>query len=301
MPDRQDRRKDQQQLQKFREAMTQTLGDAIRKPVSALLGYQDDQGQILVQVPDNRSDQPNRYYFHEAGGTSFQGEAWLQPGALASWQIRYNMPIRIRRDPLSGEWEIIGVDSRYASQFLDGVTEEDEKLYFYEQLAPGLLTATTPRSMAAKVLPAAYRLGDNFKYFKTQTTIDWSVPPNDLEVPSLNVRARYVLVQVDFINETLTYKYGDEFPAGYSFRQVLNLDNGTNAYIPEPDPDNFMAGFVVLTGGMTQIERNSIVPLQQYLSMTSIDSTAGVLDNIVTADGDVVVDPVSGNVVYALS
>lgn len=298
MANREEKRKDEEQLQKFRDALTQTLGDAIRKPMSARLGYQDENGEIFVQVPDTRSDQPNRYYFHEAGGTPFQGEAWLQPGAMSAWQIRYNMPVRIRRDPLTGEWEIIGIDSRFAQQWLDGVTEEDETIYFYEKLAPGLLTATTPNTMTAKVLPAAYRLGDDFKYLGPFTTVDWGVAPDDANVPTNVTRSRYALVQVDFANETLSYKYGDLFPKGYSFRQVVALDAGTGDYLPDPDPDHFMSGYVELSGGLTVIQRRNIVPLQQYLTLVSVADNAAFLDSIVTADGDVVVDPDTGNIVY---
>lgn len=293
-----DQRKDREQLQRFEESLKTTIGDAIRKPISARLGYQDENGLILVKVPSTRSDQPNRYYFHEAGGTSFQGEAWLQPGAVAPWQIRYNMPIRIHKDPLSGEWEIIGVDSRFAQQFLDGVTEEDETIYFYEKLAPGLLTTTTPRSMAARVLPGAYRLGDEFKYIGPLLTVDWGQPPNDANVPTNVMRSRYALVQVDFDAEALSYKYGNEFPKGYSFQQVLDLDGGTNTYTPQPDPDNFMVGYVELSGGLTTIQRRNIIPLQQYLSLTSVEDSLVILDNIVTSGGEVVVDPATGNVVY---
>lgn len=298
MANKDELRKNEEQIARFKEALTRTLGDAIRKPMSARLGYQDDAGQIFVQVPNTRSDQPNRYYFHEAGGTPFQGEAWLQPGAVAPWQIRYNMPVRIRRDPLTGEWEIIGVDNRFAQQWLDGVTEEDQTIYFYEKLAPGLLLPTTPISMRAKVLPAAYRLGNSFKYIQTLQTVDWSDSPFDGNIPGSPTRSRYVLVQVDFANETLTYKYGELFPKGYSFRQVLALDANTNVYLPAPDVDNFMSGYVELFGGITAIQRENIIPLQQYLSLTSEEDTISLLDNIVTADGDVVVDPSTGNIVY---
>lgn len=291
-------RRDQEQLQKFKDAMIKTLGDAIRRPMSARLGYQDSQGRILVKVPDERTDQPNRYYFHEAGGTAFQGEAWLQPGALLPWQIRYNAPIRVKKDALSGEWEIVGVDSRFAQQFFAGVTEEDENLYFYESLAPGLLIATTPPSMAARVLPGAYRVGSEVKYIETLNTVNWSQAPASSNVPTLAVRSRYVMVQVDFENQALSYKYGAEFPSGTSFRQVLAFDNNTGTYIPNPDPGHFMSGLIELKGGMTVIQRANIIPLQQYLTLASTDDAIVVLDNIVTWDAHVVIDSETGNVVY---
>lgn len=291
----------QKLVDKFKEDLKNVLGDAIRRPISARLGYKNDQGEILRKVPQDRTDQPNKYYFHEAGGTQFQGEAWLQPSALSPWQRRYNAPIRIKKDPLSGEWEIVGVDSRYAEQFFDGVSQDDGVIYPYSKLAPGLLTTTIPLSMTARVLPALYRLSDSSKYFETLKTIDWGEAPHNSNIPTRTIRARYVLVQVDFANDTLGYKYGLEFPSAYSFRQVLALDGNSGTYIPQPDTEQFSSGYIKLQGGMTEISQDNIIPLQQYVTLTSEEGVASALDSIVTDGGSVVVDSETGNVVYALS
>jgi len=285
-------------LNRFKRSLDDVLGDAIRKPFSARLGYMDENGQVHVQVPTDRSDLPNRYYFHEAGGTGYQGEANMQPGALASWQIRYNTPIRVRKDALSGEWEIIQLDSRFAQQFFDGVTQEDEVIYYYEKLAPGLLTATFPPSMKAKVIQGAYRLNDVFKYINTMQTVDWGIAPHNAQVPIANLRSRYVLVQVNFETEQLEYKYGEIFPSQLSFSQVLTLDSQTGDYVPHADNGCFRTGYVQLTHGMSEITRRNVIPLQEYLALGGGNGDGSNLDNIVTANGEVVVDPLTGNVVY---
>ena len=298
MAEKNERLKNQEQLNRFREAMVKTIGNAIRKPIAARLGYQDENGAIFVQVPDDRTDQPNKYYFHDAGGTGYQGEAWLQPGALQQWQIRYNAPIYIRKNPLTGEDEIIGIDNRYAQQFFIDTGEDDGVIYPYDKLAPGLLTVTTPFTMKARVLTGAYRLGQSFKYIATQETVDWGALPDSANVPTTNLRGRLALVQVDFANGTLEYKYGDEFPAQLTFDQILDLDNNTNVYVPLADDDHFRAGYVKLTANMTQITRDNIIALQEYLTLADADSGTQALDKIVTANGNVVVDVVTGNVVY---
>lgn len=289
---------DYDDLKRFKDALTQSIGDTIRKPISARLGFKDNNGAIYVQVPSSRTDQPNKYYFHEAGGTSFQGEASMQPSALKDWQVRYGTPIRIKKDTISGEWEIVALDVRYAQQFFNNVTEDDMAVYDYSKLAPGLLTATEPSSMSTKVLFGAYRLGDRFKYISTKNTLNWGVSPNNTNIPSSPQMAKYVLVQLNFTTEELEYKYGDEFPSQISFSQVVVLDDNTGTYIPQSDSGKFRAGFIKLNYGMTSIKRGNIVPVQEYIAIQSPDAGQTALDTIITWGGNVVVDVLTGNVVY---
>lgn len=291
-------KKDREQLERFKKQWMQIIGDSFRNPVSARLGYQDDTGATLLRVPSDRTDQPSKYYFHEAGGTSFQGEAFLQPGALAATQIRFGAPIRLQKDPLSSEWEIIGIDSRYAAQFFAGVSENTNIIYPYPNLAPGLLTQTDPPSMAAKVLAGSYRSGNDWKYVNTQQTVDWSVAPYDAYVPTTNTMARYVLVQVKFLDGSLVYTYGDEIPISLSNLQAytLNESRGDDSIFPPPLTDHTMSGFVRLVRGMTRItSADHIWALQEYLGGSGGGDTS-VLDRIVCSGGEVVVS--GGNVVY---
>ena len=289
---------EQDEIRRFKDALGNAFGETIKKPFAAKLGFQNADGERFIEVPSNRTDQPNKFYFHEAGGTSYQGEAFMQPGALKDWQIMFGTPIRIKRDPLSKEWEITALDSRYAQQFFDGVTQDDTAVYGYNKLAPGLLTTTIPISMQAKVLFGAYRLGDVFKYVPTITTIDWSVSPYNTNIPTSPLQARLVLVQVNYDDGILEYKYGDTFPSPLSFSQIITLDANTGTYIPQADAGKFRAGFIRLNYGIIEIKRDNIIPLQEYLAIQSPNAGQNALDTIITWGGDVVVDSISGSVVY---
>lgn len=290
-------RKNREQIEQFKKQLYDVIGDSFRNPISARLGYQDDSGATLLKVPSERTDQPAKYYFHEAGGTSFQGEAFLQSGAMAAYQVRYNAPIRLLKDPLSGEWEIIGIDSRYAAQFFAGVAENNNIIYPYSNLAPGLLTQTEPPSMAAKVLGGHYRQGNTWKFHNTQQTINWGVAPYNTNVPTTNATARYVLVQIHFDTGELLYTYGDEISISLSNLQAyaLNESRGDNSIYPAPNTDYLMTGFIRLVRGMTRITSSDhIWAAQEYLGGGS--GSAAILDRIVTSGGEVVVS--GGNVVY---
>lgn len=287
----------QEDNRRFKEALLTALGDTLRKPMSAKLGYQNSLGEQFIKVPDSRTDQPDKYYFHEAGGTGFQGEAFLKSGSLEKWQQRYGTPIYIQKHQVSGEWEIIGLDTRYANQFFSGVEEDDNVLVPYHNIAPGLLTTTLPPSMQARVLEGAYRIGNNTYYVPSQLTIDWSDVTYSGNIPTTPLKAKFVLVQIEPVAGTLSYKYGSEFPSSYSNKQVFDLDNdfGTGTYIPLVDDLNFRCGYIRLVYGITSIQRNNIWAIQDLLTLASADST---LDKIVVAEGQVVVDRDSGTVVF---
>lgn len=289
---------DQDEMNNFSDALGNAFGETIKKPFAAKLGFKDKDGIEYITVPTNRSDQPNKFYFHEAGGTSYQGEAFMQPGALKDWQIRFGTPIKVKKDPLSKQWEITELDSRFAQQFFDGVSQDDTAIYGYNKLAPGLLTITLPVSMQAKVLFGAYRLGDVFKYIPTLKTLDWSMSPHNTNIPTSPLQARLVLVQVNYDTGALDYKYGLPFPSPLSFSQLITLDANTNTYIPQAEIGKFRSGFIRLNYGITEIKRENIISLQEYLSIQSPSAGQSALDTIITWGGDVVVDGISGNVVY---
>ncbi|RMG98653.1 MAG: hypothetical protein D6706_06805 [Chloroflexi bacterium] len=286
------------ELDAFRQALERAFGGTIQRPIPARLGFRDNTGAIHIRVPSDKTDQPDKYYFHEAGGQGFHGEAYLQTGALADWQIRFGAPIRIMRDVLSGEWTIAGIDHRFAQQFFSGVSETDEKLYFYEHLAPARLYPTDPNSMQARVLAAYYRVDDNYYYVPTMTTVDFGSAPHSANIPSSKTRARLALITVSPQTASLGVYYGSEFPATYKIDAIASLDGGTGTYLPPPSTGEFVAGYVKLAGGMVAITTAHIIPAQQYLSMASSTGTQQLFDNIVTDGGDVVVDDISGTVTY---
>lgn len=275
----------EKQLRQFETDMSSALGDAIRKPVPAKLGYIDSNGNTLIKVPAEIRDEPNLYYFSQAGGQSFVGQAFLQEGAMEKWQIRYGAPIRVRKDPISGVWEIIGLDARYAAQFFAGIVPEEILIVNLDQMSPGLLAPDSPVSMRARVLKAPYDNGNEWKFINTQQTQDFT---GNINIPTNPATAKYALVQLDFDTETLSYKYGDEIVANLTFEQVYSIQktNGNDQYLPDKDAGMFRVGYIKLVSGMTSITRNNIWTLQSYISTGG----GSAVENIVIDDDGVVVD-----------
>lgn len=289
------------QNNRFEGALRKSIGNVWKKPVPAKLGYQDEAGQTHVQVEEDRTDQPSKYYFSEAGGQSKQGEAFLAANALEKWQIKFGAPILVRKHILTNEWEITGVDSKWAAQFFEGSDEDDGVTISYPKLSPGLLTQTNPPSMRCLVLEGSYGTGLIRRIHETQSTVDWSQTPYNAFVPTINLRQRYVLIQINILTGELGYKYGTELVSSVTPMQAykLNLAIGDDSILPALDEGFMRSGFVRLVKGMSRITKANIWPLQDYLIMgnTTADIKSSLDDIVTSCDYGIVVDN-SGNVIY---
>lgn len=287
-------------LNRFKTDLKTVLGDVVRKPISARLGYVDQDGEVFLQVPTNVADQPSQYYFSSAGGQTFVGQAYLQDGVIAEWQLRYGAPIRIKKDVINGTWEIVGLDVIYSSEYFDGVDPSNFTIIPLRRFAPGLLTSTTPESLKARVLEGVYDVGDSFRYYPTQDTLDWGVAPNNAQVPELG-QAVFVLVQIDPDDGSLSYKYGAAVTSAMTFTQAYQyqVTNGVSTILPEKDSGQFRCGYIKLVGGQTAITRlDNIWSIQQILGAPSNveDQAVALFSRFVTDGEDVVV--ADGEVVY---
>lgn len=285
----QDNQKFQKRIQSFQKDMSRALGNTIRKPMSARLGTVDSDGTTIVKVPDELADEPNEYYFSEIGSTSFRGKAQLKNNAILPNYLRYNTPIRVIRDVLTGRWEIIGVDSALFEQYYKDIEITEATLYGYNNQSYGLLRETTPQSMQAVVLPASYSIGDQWQYEPVPLfTLDWSQSPNDTYVPSTTGLQRWVLVQYNFETRLLEYTYGDEHDVLLTFNDAVSIDNTNNNNLLVPVPDDeiyFRIGYIRLFNGQTKITgAEEIVELQDYLAKGG----GGGVDNIIVANDEVV-------------
>lgn len=282
-------------IEEFKAKLAVAFGNTIRKPIPARLGSTLSNGTKAVRVPEEYTDEPNMFYFQEAGGQSFQGQAQLVAD-IAEDRLVFGVPIRIQQDILTGVWEIIGLDTRLASQYFKDVPRQNIAFYGYENLAIGLLTETTPPTKSATVIGASYNIGSEWKYIDNLNTVDWSVSPYNSNLPTTN-KLKFVMIAVDFDNEELVYKYGNEVDLTVTYNQALVTDkaNGNHDILPIPDSiRHFRVGYVRLLSTKETLERFvDIFPLQDYLAKSdgsSIDwSQVVVADgDVVTADGEVV-------------
>lgn len=277
---------------RFKNSLRETIGSTIKKPMSATLGYKDDSGTIHIRVPESISNQPSTFYFTQASGQPFVGQAYLREGVIADWQLRYGTPIRIRKDVLNDTiWEIIGLDVIYSNEFFRGVTSEILETVPLERFEPGLLTSTTPASMRAVVKSGIYDFGDNWIAVKEQFTVNWSQAPYNSYMPDVG-DAIFVLVQISPTDGTLSYKYGDPVPANITFEQAYALQDiaNTEIVLPQRDKNYFRVGYIKLIGGQSAIDRRSIWSAQQVLGSSSDGASLKIefLQSLVTDEEDVV-------------
>lgn len=281
-------------LVSFESQLGSALGDVIRKPISALLGFKDENGTVNVKVPDDEASQPSTYYFTQTGGQTYVGQAYLRDGVIAEWQLKYGTPIRVKKDVLNDTiWEIIGLDLIYANEFFRGVDSENVDIVSIDRIGPGLLTSVQPGALKAQVLEGYYDIGDVAVFIPTQQTIDWAVAPNNTHMPPVG-KARFVLVEVVPSTKSLNYKYGDLVPASLTFQNAYQQQEWATVEVilPTKTPGNFRSGYIKLIGGQTIIDRRSIWSNQQILG-SSVDPKSllsDILSAIVTDGEDVVTD-----------
>lgn len=279
------------QLQQFEEQLVDLFGDVIRKPIFAKLGYQDENGTKFIKVPEADTDLPRQYYFRESGGQSFVGQAYLQDGALEKWQIKYNAPIRVRKDPLTGDWEIIGIDARYASEFFENPDSNNFEYVDIDQINASLLRETNPVSMKVILSPTAWTYDVRWKYTGVLTTADFSQSPQSAQIPTDPSKVRYALVQFNFDAVSLSYKYGKLISSSLSHEQAyeIQLSSGIQDIFLPPDVGYFRCGYIRLNNGMTAITNTKhIWSVQEFVTKTHYTDILTASGEVVTCNGEVV-------------
>lgn len=280
-------------LMKFAAGLENVLGINLRKPMLASLGKRLEDGSTLVFVPEDEADEQGMVYFHNFGdetGQTWAAQAFMEIGTLTAKQTRYGMPIRVRIDPITKRWVVIEPDPYYGPKYLAGV-EETRPLVELQDIVPGLLTTTMPTSMKARVLGGPYSSGDDWKFFQTKQTIDFTTAKNAVAVGQM----QFALVQIEFATGTLGYLYGTTtVPNTLTVEQAyLDVDQGTGTVFPDPTTGYFRCGYIGLFKSMTKIERRNIWAVHEILSKGG-GSGAGISD-IVTICGEVLVS--NGDVV----
>jgi hypothetical protein len=256
------------QSDKLYVALRDALGVTLEDPKVMTLGrINPDTGVQETKVPDGESDLPNLYYFSNLPEMqSAEGEALLHSSADIPYQYRiFGMPIRVARDIQSGLWVIRGLDAVLSNEYLAGVEETPpQQPIALHQFLPGLLDATDPPSLQARVLGSWYTFEDESYYVRSQATADFSGTVLDtssasIDIPTVVNTSIYVLVQIVPSTGVLTYKQGASIQASFTHDQAIAYEYVTGEalgyYFPQVDVGNFRCGFIRLIYGMTTIRR----------------------------------------------
>ena len=290
-------------LEAFEAAFVEAFGTAIRNGKRARLGYIDENGASRLRVETADAPRPNMYYVREADGENpFVGMASNTGGdrgtPLPAQFLLQNMPIIIK-EIARNDWHIVGLDSFAAAEFIaDVALQPPDNPTRLETFLPGLLDQTEPASMRCRVMAAPYSLMGERKWFATQQTADFSASPTDVDgvtisLPTGDLTGRYILVQLDFASETLTYKQGDEFSRRYLASHTLaykyDQNDSSSTLFPLPDAECFREGYVLLLKGMTAMKRGDHIWTMQDIFTAGdypFGNPASIGRNISIAAGD---------------
>lgn len=283
-----------QLLDRFERDLREAFGDHIRRPKSALLGWIDENGIIFLEVESEDADRPNRYYFTEIGEEGGWGIAVLSEGKLTKSQRRYGTPIKLKPDEAGGrEWVIIGVDDVRAVDVGENLPETPSVTVESRDIQLGLIAPLDPPQMQAVVKAGLYRYGNRQLYIEDTLTVDWSAGSPALNIPTTTGKCVFVLVQIDFDDTTLSYRYGSEvnsaltIPAAFKLQQQLGIET----VVVPPDQGMFRCGYIKLANGMTAITREHIWAAQEFFYQSND------LERTITASFEPVVDR-NGEIVW---
>lgn len=257
------------------DAVRGAVGRSIEDPTPVYLGYLDASGAALVKIADPAADEIGLVYYTESYSEDLSeahsvGRAYNTGiGALSDDELVFGAPIYIRRDSESGDWHVAGKRPRAAAGFIG---TQGKRIEYPGVIVPqtGLLDSLQPETMQAVVYGAPYTLDGDFKWIDTLYVDDQTG-----NIPGTDGQANYVLVEVDFTNEILTYVVGSTCDASLTHLQAWAIDAGTGTIFPQADQTKFRAGYIKLVSGMTAITRSLIWAVQEIITKTSAGGGGG--------------------------
>ncbi len=246
--------------------ITKTLDTQIARPFVARLGDPARNNQVLVK----ETDKLGLVYIHGIGDTpnsAFTAEnriglSELVPGRLV--EIGFTE---------SRRYKITGLASE-DGEYMDGVNLNDQVPVNRSQILDGGLIPND--STDVQYVGTVYIVDSTPHNTVDQNTgnlIDGSTDDTDavaITPPSTANKAIMVLVQIKPATNIITYKQSAEFNASFSFNLIAS-----SGFLPSPDSDNEIAGYVKLINGISIIKREHIFSLpdiyRSYTNTTGIN------------------------------
>lgn len=247
------------------------VGNNIRNTRSVLIGNTVT-GEIYT-------DSTETQIFVHTSGDITQGTERISSSNIQNGILTFNRPIKIRLND-AGLYEFAGLDTEFNDIYsLGSSTAIDQTPVQINQLKYGILHRQS--SLILLVDGAIY--GDNL--VRDLTTPDFNsgtvqdTDGNNIVVPTTNLKAIGVLVQLDPQTSTLSYKQSAEYSSSISLRDAY--DNG---FLPIRDGNKRRIGYFELIAGATELTDANVLPLPDFLGLGELWPNP-IDDNILIGSG----------------
>lgn len=225
----------------------------IRDKRSVLIGH-PAKGQIIFT-----DDTESQIFVHNQGDIT-QGVERISASGIAKELLTYKRAILIRRND-SDVFEFAGVDTQYDEVYSLGTsTQIDQTAVQINQLTYATLQPQT--SLILLVKGAMY--GDDLvKDLSTPDFITGTVQDTDganIVVPTTNLKAIGVLVQLNPRTSTLSFKQSAEYPSSTNLRDAYIAD-----LLPIRDGGKRRVGYFELISGATSLTPANVLVVPDLL------------------------------------
>lgn len=246
---------------RWQGVLEQSYGTSIKEAEIMLLGH-----PITLQIPVSASDVDvvGAVYCHALGDDSQGVTIVLNPSGMNLKHLIPTTPVRVKK--VGNDYELVGLAGRLALEFLHGVALAEQSQVELAQLMFGVAQPTQPASMRLIIRGAPYHVGGTLYATVDQYTVDFSDSPLDVEgdaidIPTVNLKAIGVLIQIDPSMGTLSYKQGAQFDSELSHVQALNA-----GYYPQKNSGFFSVAYARLVKGITMLTGKQIYNVPEFLN-----------------------------------
>lgn len=246
---------DKETIVRYRKTIEKRLGNNIKSKRSVLIGHPFQEKLIYANT------EKTLIYVHGLGNEPASIETIPATSDLRNDMLIYGRPILLEQNS-AGRWVFYKVDTEADIQYSGGLkVQHDQTPVKLSQLDYGTLHPQTGLVLLVKAALYDNNYVDNILTadFSTGTVQDTSAA--NITIPTTNNRAKGVLVQIDPIAGTLSYKQSSEFVATISLSQAYS-----NGLLSSPDSGNYRVGYFKLIKGITQFDYSHLWVVPEFLS-----------------------------------
>lgn len=227
----------------IRRIIHHASGEALVEPTPAFLGDPSDNSVLI-----DGARREGLVWVHGLGAEP--QSAYPAICDLPDERLVFGAPVLVRQT--ANGLCIVARNPDHDAKFWKDANPHDQKPVYLSQIMYGTIHPVFG-TMKTLVIGAMYRTASGSFWVDDQETADFSASPLDtlgaaITVPTTNLQAKGVLVQVNPATGALSYKQGAVFDALWP--HALAFQQGK---YPQPDSERTRIGYVRLVAGMTTI------------------------------------------------